>query len=107
MGSGNFYFSSYTAGVSVLLTANRNYFKEIVPNTDTDPTHIKIDWGIFKSNLKKGDWTVNVLDLIYVAGMLGWTGPPGGIPQDVNKDGTVNVLDLIIAATCVGADWDC
>ena len=105
MGSGNFYFSSYAAGVSVLLTANRNYFKPIVPDIDTNPTTIKIEWGIFKSNPKSGDWTVNVLDLITVAGSLGWLGPPGDIPQDINKDGKVNVLDLIIVATNIGASW--
>jgi ABC-type transport system substrate-binding protein len=100
MGSGNFYFSSYAPGVSILLTANRNYFKPIVPDIDTNPSTIKIEWGIFKSNPKSGDWTVNVLDLITVAGSLGWLGPPGDIPQDINKDGKVNVLDLII-----GASW--
>jgi hypothetical protein len=73
---------------------------------DTDPTHIKLDWGIFKSNAKTGDWRVNVLDLIIVASAVGWTGRPGDIPGDINKDGKVNVLDLIIVATCIGADWD-
>ncbi len=105
MGSGNFYFSAYTAGVSALLTANRNYWKPIVPDVDTNPSTIKIEWGIFKSNVKTGDWTVNVLDLITVAGALGWTGKPGDIPQDINKDGKVNVLDLIIVATNIGASW--
>jgi hypothetical protein len=105
VGSGNFYMASYTPLVSCLLEANRNYFKTIVPNTDTNPTTIKLDWGIFKSNPKSGDWTVNVLDLITVASSLGWTGKPGDIPQDINKDGKVNVLDLIIVATNIGATW--
>jgi ABC-type oligopeptide transport system substrate-binding subunit len=107
VGSGAFYFKSYVGGEggNLVLNANRNYFKPIVPNTDTDPVHIKLDWGIFKSNVKDGDWTVNVLDLIRVASALGWTGPPGDIPQDINKDGKVNVLDLIIVATNIGASW--
>jgi ABC-type transport system substrate-binding protein len=105
VGCGAFYFVSYTPGVSMLFEANRNYFKTIVPNTDTDPVRIKLDWGIFKSNVKSGDWTVNVLDLIIVAQALGWNGPPGDIPQDINKDGHVNVLDLIIVATNIGASW--
>jgi ABC-type transport system substrate-binding protein len=104
IGSGPFYYASYTSGVSALLKANRNYFMPIVPNWDTDPT-ITSDWGIFKANVKSGDWTVNVLDLIVVANSLGWTGPPGGIPADINKDGSVNVLDLIIVATMLGASW--
>jgi hypothetical protein len=97
--------ASYAQLVTCLLEANRNYFRTIVPNTDTNPTTIKLDWGIFKSNPKSGDWTVNVLDLIIVATALGWTGKPGDIPQDINKDGKVNVLDLIIVATNVGASW--
>jgi hypothetical protein len=109
-GCGAFYFLDYMVGVSAELRANRNYFMPIVPNTDTDPTNIKIDWGIFKANLASGDWTVNVRDLIIVAGWLGW--PPFPPPivispilADVNKDGIVNVLDLIIVATCLGASW--
>jgi ABC-type transport system substrate-binding protein len=105
MGSGNFYFSSYMSGASCSLMANRNFFKSIVPDVDTDPTHIKIVWGIFKSNVKDGDWSVNVLDLIKPASELGWAGPPGDIPSDINKDGKVNVLDLIIVATNIGASW--
>jgi len=105
IGTGSFYFVSYTAGVSCLLRANRNYFQDIVPNIDTDPINIKIDWGIFKSNPKSGDWVVNVLDLIIVANALGWTGPPGDVPADINKDGAVNVLDLIVVAINLGASW--
>lgn len=105
IGSGSHYFSGYNVGVSMLLLANRNYFMPIVPNTDTNPTYIKIDWGIFKGNVRSGDWTVNVLDLIVVAGQIGWIGPPGDIPADINKDGKVNVLDLIIVATNLGASW--
>ncbi len=104
-GSGNFYFVSHSVGNNALLRANRNYFKQIVPNIDTDPTNIKTDWGIFKSNVRPGDWWVNVLDLIYVCFALYWEGPPGSIPQDINKDGHVNVLDVIIVATNVDADW--
>jgi len=105
IGSGAFYFVSYTPGVSAVLRANRNYFAPIVPNVDTDPSRIKIDWGIFKGNAKSGDWTVNVLDMIVVATAIGWTGPPGDIPADINKDGKVNVLDLINVATNLGASW--
>jgi peptide/nickel transport system substrate-binding protein len=106
IGCGAFYYMSYNPGVSFLLRANRNHFKPIVPNTDTDPTNIKIDWGIFKGNPRSGDWDVDVLDLIIVATSLGIIIPPIPFPPDVNKDGVVNVLDLIIIATCLGAEWD-
>lgn len=49
-----------------------------------------------------GDNKVNVLDLIIVAGSMGWTGEPGSIPADVNRDGKVNVLDLIVTAKYLG-----
>lgn len=106
VGSGAFYFQSYTTGISALLETNRNYFKTIVPNTDTDPTHIHIDWGIFKSNVKSGDWTVNVLDLIRVARKFGQAGfPPGSIPEDINKDGKINILDIILVVVNIDATW--
>lgn len=106
-GSGAFYFVSYSTGVSFLLRANGfgTYFMPIVPNVDTQPDYIKIDWGIFKGNPRSGDWEVNVLDLIIVSSALGWEGPPGDVPSDINKDGSVDVLDLIIVATNLGASW--
>ena len=42
-----------------------------------------------------GDGTVNVLDLVVVAGALGVENPSHA---DVNGDGTVNVLDLVLVA---------
>jgi hypothetical protein len=44
--------------------------------------------------------------MIIVATALEWTGPPGGIPADVRKDGEVNVLDLIVISTNLEAYWD-
>jgi len=110
MGSGPFYYVSYSTGVNAVLNANRYYFMSIVPNVDTDgmtgfPTQISIPWGLFKSNAA-APWAVNVLDLITVAESLGATGPYGGwIPADVNKDKVVNVLDLILVAADIGANW--
>jgi len=105
MGSGNFYFSSYTAGVSCLLTANRNYWKTIVPDRDTDPLMIAYDWAIFRANVRSGDWTVSVADGITVVGAFGWTGPPGNIPEDINKDGKVDDVDLSYVLSEMGAAW--
>jgi ABC-type transport system substrate-binding protein len=104
VGCGAFYFAEYVPGSHITLNANRNYFKTIFPNTDTSPTMIKLDWGLFKGDLN-GDWTVNVLDLIILIGYFPWIGLPGEIPQDINKDGKVNTLDLIIVATNIGASW--
>jgi hypothetical protein len=110
-GSGPYCFGSYNAGTSCLLLANRNFFKPIVPNVDTDPTHIHIDWSIFLCKICKtvppGPIIISVLDLIVVATNLGVIWCPPGFPGDVNGDGKVNVLDLITVASCLGAHWDC
>lgn len=65
--------------------------------TATAPKTIQI-WVPDLNNDKE----VNVLDLIIVAGRLGWQGSPGEIPEDLNMDGEVNVLDLIIVSTFLG-----
>jgi len=106
IGSGPFYYVSYNLGVSALLNSNRNYFKTIVPNKDTDPSTVRLDWGIFKSNVRSGDWTVDVLDLIRVARKFGQVGfPPGSIPEDINKDGKINVIDVILVIMDIDATW--
>ena len=43
-----------------------------------------------------GDGSVNIQDLVLVAGQLGKTGED--IPADVNRDGVVNILDLVFVA---------
>jgi hypothetical protein len=106
VGSGAFYYVNYQAGVSCVLRANRNYFMTIVPNIDTTG-YIRLDWGIFKANCKAMDWTVNVMDSIIVASALEWTGPPGDIPQDINKDGKVDESDLWIVCMHWEAGWPC
>jgi len=71
-----------------------------IPHSSFDGTAIV--GGTGKPGDVNGDGKVNVLDLISVAGKLGWTGPPGSIPQDQNSDGRVNVLDLIFVAGKLG-----
>ena len=46
------------------------------------------------------DGTVNILDLVLVAGQLGESGE--GLKGDLNGDGTVNILDLVIVASHFG-----
>jgi hypothetical protein len=111
VGCGPFYFVIYNPGVSCVLRAvgypdspeAATYFMTIVPNTDF--TDIRPDWGIFLSNPRSGDWEVDILDETFVDSALGWEGPPGDIPQDINKDGKVDESDLWIVHRNFGASW--
>ena len=71
-----------------------------IPHSTSDGT-VSVG-GTGKPGDVNGDGRVNVLDLISVAGKLGWVGPPGSIPQDQTGDGRVNVLDLILVAKYLG-----
>jgi len=71
-----------------------------IPHSVADGTvHVG---GSGKPGDVNGDGKVNVLDLISIASKLGWSGPPGSIPQDQNADGKVNVLDLIFVTRYIG-----
>lgn len=48
------------------------------------------------------DGTVNIQDLVLVAGQLGQSGE--SLKEDVNGDGTVNVLDLVVVSSHFGED---
>ena len=49
-----------------------------------------------------GDGTVNILDLVFVAGQFGQSGD--SLKADINGDGTVNILDLVLVASHFGED---
>ena len=49
-----------------------------------------------------GDGTVNILDLVFVAGQFGQSGD--ALKADINGDGTVNILDLVLVASHFGED---
>ena len=48
------------------------------------------------------DGTVNIQDLVLVAGQLGESGE--GLTADINGDGVVNIQDLVIVASHLGED---
>ena len=49
-----------------------------------------------------GDGTVNIQDLVSVAGRIGQPVPADGDPADVNGDGVINILDLVKIAGALG-----
>jgi Ca2+-binding EF-hand superfamily protein len=48
------------------------------------------------------DGTVDIRDLVLVAGQLGESGE--GLKGDINGDGRVNIQDLVIVASHLGED---
>ena len=67
------------------------------------PALTPAQWETFWS---KGDVNrdgyINLTDLNRIAAKFGWTGPPGGIPEDINSDGVVNSKDTSICASNQG-----
>lgn len=50
------------------------------------------------------DGSINQADLELIKARFGWTGPPGGIPEDLNADGRVDIEDVTICSTHQGLD---
>ena len=60
-------------------------------------------WDIFWSmGDVNRDGYIDETDLDRIADKFGWTGPPGGIPEDINSDGVVNIRDLTTCANNYG-----
>ena len=77
----------------VLLTnkAGETFAPQVENGEITESTGLKADVN--------GDGTVNIADLVLVAGALGNTGQNAA---DVNGDGTVNIADLVLVAGALG-----
>ena len=78
--------STMTATITITTTI------EIPPPPPPPPT----PWEV------NGDGTVNILDLVFVAGQFGQSGD--ALKADINGDGTVNILDLVLVASHFGED---
>ena len=66
------------------------------PPTPETPLPPPTPWDV------NGDGTVNIQDLVLVAGEFGQSGE--ALKGDVNGDGTVNVLDLVLVSSHFGED---
>lgn len=62
-------------------------------------------WNIFwtQGDVNR-DGVIDSIDLDLISAMLGWTGPPGSIPEDINSDGVVDVWDYQLCAKNNGID---
>ena len=77
-----------TSGTDTTMTAEATTTTTIAP----PPT----PWDV------NDDGTVNIQDLVVVAGQLGESGE--GLKGDINGDGTVDIRDLVIVASHLGED---
>ena len=66
------------------------------PPTPETPPPPPTPWDV------NGDGTVNIQDLVLVAGEFGQSGE--SLKGDVNGDGTVNILDLVLVSSHFGED---
>jgi hypothetical protein len=66
------------------------YFEGVISPTSEQ---WKTFWSMGDVNL---DGYINLTDLNRIAAKYGWTGPHGGIPEDINSDGAVNFNDASI-----------
>jgi hypothetical protein len=63
-------------------------------------------WDIFWSmGDVNRDGYINETDLSRIEAQFGWTGPPGGIPEDINSDGKVDVGDMTICSKNQGVNF--
>jgi len=63
-------------------------------------------WDVFWSmGDVNRDGYINLTDLERIEKMFGWTGTPGGIPEDINSDGKVDVKDMLTCAQNQGVNF--
>ncbi len=87
----------YTIIVTATSGTNNMITAEIITITVIEmPPPPPTPWDV------NGDGTVNIQDLVLVAGQFGQTG--ASLKEDINGDGIVNVLDLVIVSSHFGED---
>ena len=80
--------------ISVTATSGTDSTKTAEATTTTTIEPPPTPWDV------NDDGTVNIQDLVLVAGQLGESGE--GLKGDINSDGTVNIQDLVIVASHLG-----
>ena len=85
--------STMTAEITTTTTIE---MKPPPPTPETSPPPPPTPWDV------NGDGTVNIQDLVLVAGEFGQSGE--SLKGDVNGDGTVNILDLVFVSSHFGED---
>ena len=87
----------YTIIVTATSGTNNMITAEIITITVIEmPPPPPTPWDV------NGDGTVNIQDLVLVAGQFGQTG--ASLKEDINGDGIVNVLDLVLVSSHFGED---
>lgn len=78
-------------GETVPLKIVGRLYNEVTPTPE--------QWDTFHSmgDVNRDGYT-NETDLVRIEYMFGWSGSPGGIPEDINSDGKVDVEDIFTCA---------
>jgi Tol biopolymer transport system component len=80
---------------------------------DTENFNIVLAEPIFDSNYTLIFWSmgdaqkdgyIDDMDIDTITSNLGWVGPPGENPADINSDGIVDIYDAVIASANYGLD---
>lgn len=89
----------YAIGVTATSGTDSTMIADITTTTTIEmPPPPPTPWDV------NGDGTVNIQDLVLVAGQFGQSGE--SLKGDVNGDGTVNVLDLVTVSSHFGEDTE-
>lgn len=96
MVKGDLFTTSGDYPISVTATSGTDTTKTAEATTTTTIEPPPTPWDV------NDDGTVNIQDLVLVAGQLGESGE--GLKGDINGDGTVNIQDLVIVASHLGED---
>jgi hypothetical protein len=79
------------------------YPGRLSPGDQIDMNNDYLYWNVFWSmGDVNRDGYINQTDLDRIAAKFGWTGPPGGIPEDINSDGKVDGTDVYICGLNYG-----
>ena len=71
----------------------------------TAPTSLAdVDYSIFDMN---DDCVIDGQDVELVEIYFGWTGSPGAVREDINKDGRVDITDISMLNQYLGISYDC
>jgi hypothetical protein len=97
----------YSASINVTVENQGDFYEtlrvSVCYNELVIPTSEQMDTFRSKGDANR-DGHIDQTDLQEIIGNIGWSGPNGENPCDINNDGTVNTIDIVICASNQGLD---